>query len=252
MEAFMLVSAIVGMASGLICVLSAIYSGGKWLVARFKARGESIDALPPTLTVVNWITIGIERTVIVPFVVEKTVKVVKEVERVVVPVFVPDAPPRQPGLPDWLKPVPQRPEIRPDIPTEMRPDKKWRPSWTRLRREPDVPEYTHRRPGITTQRPEPDWAISHRMHDKHHPDWEIDDRRHDKHASNWGIDVGEPPRETGLGDRFGGPPRGGFNVESGHPFDVGGTGDALFVTLCVNSTPHTCKANDPTPLKTSS
>lgn len=205
----MLVSAIVGIVSGGIGILSALYSLGKWLGARVRKRNESTDTLPPAITVVNWITTGLERTVVVPFIVEKTVKIVKEVEKVVVPVFVPNAPPRQPDLPEWLKPSPKRPEIHPGVPTEVRPDKKWRPSWTRPHREPHGPEYTRPSPEYTTRRPEPGWGLD-RMHG----------------TPDRGFNV-EPPSQSDVGDRFGGSPRGGFNVESGFPFDVGGRGNGL-------------------------
>ena len=77
---------------------------------------------------------------------------------------------------------------------------------------PRVPQYTHRRPTTTTRRPEQGWSL---------------DRVHDQHRPDSGIDVGEPPRESGLGDRLGGRPQGGSHIGSGLRFDFGGRDSGL-------------------------
>ena len=53
------------------------------------------------------------------------------------------------------------------------------------------------------------------------------DRVHDQHRPDSGIDVGEPPRESGLGDRLGGRPQGGSHIGSGPRFDFGGRDSGL-------------------------
>ena len=150
--------AIVELVLGFFTVIGGVGS----LFAFLKWLGAKLHGLtsPPkrTITVINHVNAALEWTVVVRFVVQKTVEVVKTV----VPIIVPSAPPRQPALPDWLKPT--RPEFRPGHPAEPRPDQPWRRPWTtRPQREPHVPEYTHSRPETFTRRPEPDGDYTTRL-----------------------------------------------------------------------------------------
>lgn len=123
----MLVCAIVGLIAGSLGILAFLCSAGRWVVAQFRKRHGDADAMPPTIAVVNWITIVLERTVVVPVVIEKVV------------------PPRGPDLPDWRKPVLPQPEFRPEPPAEVRPNRWRHPSRSEpigeSRRAP--PKHTH-------------------------------------------------------------------------------------------------------------
>ena len=121
-----------GAFASLLTVLGTVYGVGKWLVARFRKADGS---LPPAVVVMSRITTGLERTVVVPSIVEKTLETV---EKVVVPIILPNVPPRPSGVPEWLEPTGPKPWVRPEIPAETRPDK--RPRTTR----PPVHGYTHR------------------------------------------------------------------------------------------------------------
>ena len=146
-ETFLLIAAAIGMISGSLAIVTAIYAGAKRLVARFRKDDGSLS---PPMTMVNWIAIGLETTIIVPVVIETVIEKV-------VPVFVPPQSPR-PTIPEWLTRPKQPPEVRPD----PRPDKS-RPSFTRPGSRPSAPEYTHRRPEITTRRAEADVDYATRL-----------------------------------------------------------------------------------------
>ena len=140
MEAMMEFFAVVGFIGSVITIVLAVYSGGKWLIGKLRNRTDS--ASRTTITVVNWITTGLERTVVIPYVVERVVEKV-------VPVIVPQSPtkPTRPRIPEWLEPErphPHRPET-PETRPHFRPR---RPSWwsPEKDREPGRP-YTHTRPG---------------------------------------------------------------------------------------------------------
>lgn len=162
---------IVGWIASILTIAGTLYAVCKWLVGKFGASTKkSPNALPERVTTaVNLVNVGFERTFIVPFVVEKTVEIIKTVEKVIIPVFVPNAPPRQPGVPEWLT-KPARPVKHPESPETPMPAKT-RP-WAIPQREPRVPEHT-RRPmeGDFTRRPEPDGRITTRI-----PDMGLGDR----------------------------------------------------------------------------
>ncbi len=146
-ETLLLIAAVIGMISGSLAIVTAIYAGAKRLVAHFRKDDGSLS---PPMTMVNWIAIGLETTIIVPVVIETVIEKV-------VPVFVPPQSPR-PTIPEWLTRPKQPPEVRPDA----RPDKS-RPSFTRPGSRPSAPEYTHRRPEITTRRAEADVDYATRL-----------------------------------------------------------------------------------------
>ncbi len=83
---------VIGWIASVLTILSVLYGCGKFLIAKLANRMDG--ASRATVTVVNWITTGfLERTVVVPYMVEKVF-----VE--VVPVFIPQSA----GVPEWLRP----------------------------------------------------------------------------------------------------------------------------------------------------
>ena len=137
------------LASGLT-VVSMLYKSAKWLQAKISRRsdvsGGGVSERP--LVVVNWIITVLEKTVVVPFMVEKTEKVI---EKVVVPMFAPQRP--RPRVPEWVT----RPWRQPgENPGEVRPGRPDRAS--------PVREYTDVRPGEDfTRRPGADVDYSTRL-----------------------------------------------------------------------------------------
>lgn len=97
-------------------VFGGCYAVCKWVIYRLRDRTDNMSRA--AVTVVSPVTIGFERTVVVPYLIEK-----------VIPVIVPQLPtkPTRP-VPTWLQPDRSRPH-RPEVP-EVRPAcRPYRPSW---------------------------------------------------------------------------------------------------------------------------
>ena len=190
-----------GAFASLLTVTLFFYGVGKWVIAKLRHRTDS--ASRGTVTVVNWITTGLERTVVVPYMVEKVVEKV-------VPVVAPSSPtkPTRP-IPEWLEPDrprphrPEPPEIRPAFRPRRPswfPDKDSEPNWF-PDREPGGRPYTHTRPGPPSF---------------HRPGGESPETGHGH--------PGGPRHGSDAGDFFGGGSRPGSS-----PFDIrGGRGGDPF------------------------
>ena len=171
-----------------ITIYLGVFAGIRWVVRRLrKAANENGSARATnTLAVINWIDIGLEKTIVVPFVVKKTEKVV---EKIVVPAFRP----LRPRVPEWIRRRWTTPGVRPDDipqhPSIQRPPKHIpecgpAPGWFRrrvntdfTRRPPhgmDIGDFTGReRPGRGISSPSTELGGSPRAAE---PSFDIDGR----------------------------------------------------------------------------
>lgn len=109
-----------GAASSLITVLGFIFAFARWLKTKLIKADEADASADRALMVANFVHTVIERTILVPYLVEKTEWVVeKTIEIVVVPLFKPGAP--RPWAPKWTTRPQRVPKTGPGGASKTRP-----------------------------------------------------------------------------------------------------------------------------------